>query len=174
MFRSLLLALATVPAGAALAGDLDGQTAEVVAGDPTEAWSLINGSRLTVSGGQTQRIAAHDTSQVLLDGAQVTRTGTEADAIRLTGQASLSARNSQINGEIAVYGESSSLLLENSVVLVNASNTTNPVKSVGVDLGPGQGAIRRARPTRGSTARSSGSVISQARIRRVTAGWVSA
>jgi len=139
LFRSLLLALATVPAGAALAGDLDGQTAEVVAGDPTEAWSLINGSRLTVSGGQTQRIAAHDTSQVLLDGAQVTRTGTEADAIRLTGQASLSARNSQINGEIAVYGESSSLLLENSVVLVNASNTTNPVKSVGVDLGPGQG-----------------------------------
>jgi len=138
LFRSLLLALASLPAGAVLAGDLDDQTAEVGAADPAEAWSLINGSQLTVNGGQTQRIQASDTSRVILEGTQVTSVGTQPDAIRLTRQASLSARNSRINGQVAVLGASTSLLLENSVVLVNSSNGTTTGKLVGVDLNPGQ------------------------------------
>jgi autotransporter family porin len=142
LFRSLLLALASLPAGAVLAGDLDDQAAEVGVADPAEAWSLINGSQLTVNGGQTQRIQASDTSRVILEGAQVTSVGTQPDAIRLTRQASLSARNSRINGQIAVLGASTSLLLENSVVLVNSSNGTATGKLVGVDLNPGhEGAL---------------------------------
>jgi len=138
LFSSLLLALVSLPVGAVLAGDLDDQAAEVGAADPAEAWSLINGSQLTVNGGQTQRIQASDTSRVILEGAQVTSVGTQPDAIRLTRQASLSARNSRINGQIAVLGASPSLLLENSVVLVNSSNGTATGKLVGVDLNPGQ------------------------------------
>jgi autotransporter family porin len=65
LFRSLLLALASLPSGVALAGDLDGQTAEVGAGDPVEAWTLKNGSLLTVNGGAAQTILADDSTVVL-------------------------------------------------------------------------------------------------------------
>ncbi|TGP33117.1 hypothetical protein EN871_34105, partial [bacterium M00.F.Ca.ET.228.01.1.1] len=44
--RCLLLAL-TMPIGAAWAGDLDGGSAEVVAGDPVEQWRVRNGGALT-------------------------------------------------------------------------------------------------------------------------------
>lgn len=44
--------VATAVALVALAGNLDNQSVEVVAGDPLEAWNLINGSSLSVSGGQ--------------------------------------------------------------------------------------------------------------------------
>ena len=65
LFRSLLLALASLPSGVALAGDLDGQTAEVGAGDPVEAWTLKNGSLLTVNDGATRNLTAADSTVVL-------------------------------------------------------------------------------------------------------------
>lgn len=138
LLRSLLVALAALPAATALAGDLDGQTAEVVAGDATEAWRLINGSHLSVNGAQTEQIRAEDTSQVLLDNAEVTRTGNQTAAIQLWGQSSLNANASRINGEVELRGGSTSLTLKNSVIRVTAAEMhAGAQKSVGIGLSQG-------------------------------------
>lgn len=137
--RGLLLALASFPAGIALAGDLDNQTAEVLAGDPVEAWTLINGSSLTVRGGQTNEITAGDSSTVVLDGAQVTRIGsgsTSQEALELNGAASLNARNSEfIGGGITLNGASVSAQLSDSTISVTTAGLRpTERKAIGVDL----------------------------------------
>nr|WP_180166743.1 autotransporter outer membrane beta-barrel domain-containing protein [Stenotrophomonas sp. SbOxS2]NYT99600.1 autotransporter outer membrane beta-barrel domain-containing protein [Stenotrophomonas sp. SbOxS2] len=138
LLRSLLVALATLPAATVMAGDLDGQTAEVVAGDASEAWRLINGSRLSVNSGQTEQIQADDTSQVLLDNAQVTRTGNQTAAIQLWEQSSLNANASRINGEVELRGGSTSLTLKNSVIRVTAAELAAGAQaSVGIGLSQG-------------------------------------
>ncbi|MGH8099627.1 autotransporter outer membrane beta-barrel domain-containing protein, partial [Stenotrophomonas indicatrix] len=137
--RGLLLALASFPAGIVLAGDLDNQSAEVVGGDPVEAWTLINGSSLTVRGGQTNEIIAGDSSTVVLDGAQVTRIGsgrTSQEAVELNGAASLNARNSAfIGGGVTLNGASVSAQLSDSTISVTTAGLrpTEP-KAIGVDL----------------------------------------
>lgn len=138
LLRSLLVALATLPAATVMAGDLDGQTAEVVAGDAIEAWRLINGSRLSVNGGQTEQIQADDTSQVFLDNAQVTRSGNQTAAIQLWEQSSLDANASRINGEVVLRGGSTSLTLKNSVIRVTAAELDAGAQaSVGIGLSQG-------------------------------------
>jgi len=138
LLRSLLVALATLPAATVMAGDLDGQTAEVVAGDAIEAWALKNGSLLSVNGGQTEQIQADDTSQVLLDNAQVTRSGNQTAAIQLWEQASLNANASRINGEVELGGGSTSLTLKNSAIRVTAAELdAGAQKSVGIGLSQG-------------------------------------
>ncbi|HAL22432.1 MAG TPA: autotransporter outer membrane beta-barrel domain-containing protein [Stenotrophomonas sp.] len=134
--RSVLLALASLPAGFAMAGDLDNQVAEVVAGDPIEAWTLINGSKLTVTGAGTQQISAVDTSEVMLDGATVTRAGTTQTSVRLDDAASLNAIGTRfIGGGIVLNGGTASAMLKNSqVILTEADMLPGARSSVGVDL----------------------------------------
>lgn len=147
----VLLALAVAPAGMVHAGNLDNQTAEVVAGDPVEAWSLINGSRLTVTGGQSNQIIAGDSSTIVLDSAQVTRVGRSAtNAITLYGTASLEATNSRFaGGGITVNGEGASAHIVGSTISVlTADMRPDEGKAVGVDLvngGSATGATRYAR-----------------------------
>jgi len=139
LLRSLLIALATLPAATALAGDLDGQTAEVVAGDPVEAWTLINGSKLTVTGGRSNQIAASDFSAIILDGAEVNRaglTGTSQSSIDLGGSASLDASYSRFTGGgITLSGPGASARLVGGSVIVR-TNELSPTtgKAIGVDL----------------------------------------
>jgi len=134
--RSVLLALSTLPAGFAMAGDLDGQVAEVVAGDPIEAWTLINGSKLTVTGAGTQQISAADTSEVVLDGATVTRSGTAQDSVTLEDTASLEATGTRfIGGGVSLNGGAASAMLKNSQIILSAADMRPGAgKSVGVDL----------------------------------------
>ncbi|WP_329892175.1 autotransporter outer membrane beta-barrel domain-containing protein [Stenotrophomonas sp. SMYL11] len=136
MARGLLLALSTLSAGAVFAGDLDGQNAEVVAGDPVEAWTLINGSRLTVTGAASQQITADDTSEVILDGSVVTRSGTGQNSVALTGDASLQASGTRfIGGGISLSGGTTSVTLKNSEILLSAADMLAGARSsVGIDL----------------------------------------
>ncbi|CAH0142439.1 autotransporter outer membrane beta-barrel domain-containing protein [Stenotrophomonas lactitubi] len=133
----VLLALAIAPAGMAHAGDLDNQTAEVVAGDPVEAWTLINGSRLTVMGGQSNEIGAADSSTIVLDGAQVTRVGsTTQSAITLYGNASLEATNSRFSGGgVTLWSNGASAHLVGSTITVHTADLRpTQRKAIGVDL----------------------------------------
>jgi len=134
LFRSLLLALASLPAGAVLAGDLDDQTAEVGAADPIEAWRLINGSQLTVNGGQTQHIRAGDTSVVNLQNARVVRTGLEHHAIYLYGETTLVANSSRIDGGVFISSGYTSVTLKDSIVEVDADHLApGATSSIGID-----------------------------------------
>ncbi|MEN5286306.1 autotransporter outer membrane beta-barrel domain-containing protein [Stenotrophomonas lactitubi] len=147
----VLLALAIAPAGMAHAGDLDNQTAEVVAGDPVEAWTLINGSRLTVTGGQSNEIGAADSSTIVLDGAQVTRVGsTTQSAITLYGNASLEATNSRFSGGgVTLWSNGASAHLVGSTITVHTADLRpTQRKAIGVDLidlSPSTGATSYAR-----------------------------
>lgn len=142
---SLLLALATLPVGVAIAGDLNDESAVVNPGDAPEAWRLINDSQLAVVGGRTLEITADGTSTVTLENADVARSGTAQDAIRLSGDAVLDAQNSRILGSILLAGDNAEARLENSEVIVTtAGQRPGDGKSVGVDIsttpaGPGVG-----------------------------------
>ncbi|WP_262226162.1 autotransporter outer membrane beta-barrel domain-containing protein, partial [Stenotrophomonas maltophilia] len=137
--RGLLLALATLAAGPALAGDLDNQSAEVKAGDPVEAWTLKNVSQLTVNGGQANDIEVHDSSTVVLDGARVTRTGTNngsQEAVELHEQASLKARNTEfIGGGITLNGPAATAdLVGTTISVTTAGLLPTEKRSVGIGL----------------------------------------
>ncbi|MDN8649639.1 autotransporter outer membrane beta-barrel domain-containing protein [Stenotrophomonas indicatrix] len=140
--RGLLLALSTLSAGTTLAGNLDGQTAEVVAGDPVEAWTLKNGSKLVVTGAASQQITADDTSEIVLDGSVVTRSGTAQRSVTLTGNASLQASGTRfIGGGISLgdgtssSGDATSVTLKDSEILLSAADMlASATLSVGVDL----------------------------------------
>ncbi|PJL13934.1 hypothetical protein B9Y72_01425 [Stenotrophomonas maltophilia] len=82
----------------ALAGDLDDQRADVSAGDPVEAWTLVIGSILNVDGGQTLQIVANDDSELNIWDAVVTRSGTSQRAITLNDSAYLALARSRIFG----------------------------------------------------------------------------
>lgn len=134
--RALMLALAALPASHVLAGDLDGQNAEVVEGDPTEAWTLINESLLTVAGGHTLSIEASDVSGIILSGATVQRAGSAQSGVRLHGSARLNMRDSRLlGGGILLTGQSVAHLV-GSTVLVTQSEGMRPgeILSVGVDM----------------------------------------
>ncbi|HEL4114452.1 TPA: autotransporter outer membrane beta-barrel domain-containing protein, partial [Stenotrophomonas maltophilia] len=134
LFRSLLLALASLPTGIALAGDLDGQTAEVGATDPAEAWTLKNGSLLTVNDGATHNLTAAD-STVVLSNSSVDAT-TAGPAVRLSGTSLLAARSTQFNGGVHLV-DSSTAWIEDSQISVVAGAGVHPGSaSVGIDLSP--------------------------------------
>ena len=133
---SLLLALTTLPMGAAFAGDLNDEDATVYPGDAPEAWRLINDSHLGVVGGKTLEIVASGTSRISLErGAEVTRNGTAQDAIRLSGDARVEADSSRILGGISLLGHNAEAYLRDSEVIVTtAGQRPGDGKSVGVDL----------------------------------------
>jgi len=133
--RGLLLALGTFPAGMALAGDLDNQRADVSAGDPVEAWTLVNGSRLNVDGGQTLQIVADDTSDLNIRDAVITRSGTSQRAITLNDSAYLALARSRIFGGIGLNGGTTQAVLwQSSISVTPASLRPGEALSVGVDL----------------------------------------
>lgn len=133
---SLLLALTTLPMGAAFAGDLNDEDATVYPGDAPEAWRLINDSHLGVVGGKTLEIVASGTSRISLErGAEVTRSGTAQDAIRLSGDARVEADSSRILGGISLLGHNAEAYLRDSeVIITTAGQRPGDGKSVGVDL----------------------------------------
>ncbi len=133
---SLLLALTTLPMGAAIAGDLNDEDATVYPGDAPEAWRLINDSHLGVVGGKTLEIVASGTSRISLErGAEVTRSGTAQDAIRLSGDARVEADSSRILGGISLLGHNAEAYLRDSELIVTtAGQRPGDGKSVGVDL----------------------------------------
>lgn len=132
---SLLLALAMLPAGAALARDLDNQSAEVVAGDPVEAWKLINGSSLQINGGQALQITASDTSDLRIWDAVVTRSGNSQQAIALYDSAYLALARSNVLGGISLNGGTTQAVLAQSAISVTTAGLAPTERlSVGVDL----------------------------------------
>lgn len=133
--RSLLLALTTLAAGPALAGDLDNQSAEVKAGDPVEAWNLSNGSRLGVNGGATLQIVAADDSELNLMNAVVSQSVSGRPAILLEDSAYLAMDQSRVLGRVALYGGTTkAVLARSSISITTAGLAPSEALSVGVDL----------------------------------------
>lgn len=124
--RGLLLALSAMATGAALAGDLDGQTAEVVAGDAVEAWTLKNGSKLTVTGAQTDSITSSDSNVVLTNAIIASATTGGRALVRMDGNSALNMTGSVIrDGTVSVYDTASAHLVGSRI---------NSSSFVGVDL----------------------------------------
>ncbi len=68
---------------AAFAGDLDNQQAEVTGTDPAEAWTLKNGSKLTLTdSGDAYQIKAMD-SDVVINNGNVKRAPTAGSSVAL-------------------------------------------------------------------------------------------
>ena len=138
--RSLLLALSALSIDAAMAGDLDGQTAEVVAGDPVDAWTLKNGSTLIGRNAVMHQISAADTSSInLLGGTVSVAAGSGATAtVTLTGAAELSTRATHFTGGGIVLQEATSAHLAQASIIIDASHLTAAAdRSIGVDLASG-------------------------------------
>lgn len=133
--QGLLLALATLPAGMALAGDLDGQTVEIDGTAPFEDWTLINGSSLTAKGTRTRTLWASDTSTISLENVTVDATGNAERAVWLQGASSLVARGSGFIGGILLdMGETSAHLHDSHIVVNAADLSPGNRKSIGVDI----------------------------------------
>ncbi|WP_223494224.1 autotransporter outer membrane beta-barrel domain-containing protein [Stenotrophomonas indicatrix] len=133
--HGLLLALATLPAGMALAGDLDGQTVEIDGTAPFEDWTLINGSSLTAKGTRTRTLWASDTSTISLENVTVDATGNAERAVWLQGASSLVARRSGFIGGILLdMGEASAHLHDSHIVVNAADLSPGNRKSIGVDI----------------------------------------
>ncbi|WP_423176807.1 autotransporter outer membrane beta-barrel domain-containing protein [Stenotrophomonas maltophilia group sp. CASM10] len=124
--RGLLLALSAMSASAALAGDLDGQTAEVVAGDAVEAWTLENGSKLTVTGAQTDSITSTDSSVFLSKATIASATAGSRAHVTLHGNSTLNMTGSIVrDGTVHVYDNSSAHIVGSRI---------NSSSFIGVDL----------------------------------------
>ncbi|WP_313415344.1 autotransporter outer membrane beta-barrel domain-containing protein [Stenotrophomonas sp.] len=135
LVHGLMLALTTLAAGPALAGDLDNQSAEVQAGDPVEAWTLVNGSYLHVSGGQTLQIVADDDSELDIWDAVVTRSGASQRAITLNDSAYLGLARTQVLGGIGLKGGTTRAVLWQSLIAVTTAGLAPSERlAVGVDL----------------------------------------
>lgn len=124
--RGLLLALSAMSAGAALAGDLDGQTAEVVAGDAVEAWTLENGSKLTVTNAQTDSITSTDSSVFLSNATIASATPGDRTLVRMYGNSALNMTGSTIrDGTISIDDTASAHIVGSRI---------NSSEFIGVDL----------------------------------------
>ncbi len=131
--RSLLLALSTLSTSAALAGDLDGQSAEVVAGDPVESWTLKNGSTLVGHEAAMNGISAEDTSTITLQGGTVTSIS-RSGAVTLAGNATLTTVGTHFRGGgIALNGDAVARMTGGSII-VAAADLAPQSLAVGVDL----------------------------------------
>ncbi|HIE0128006.1 TPA: autotransporter outer membrane beta-barrel domain-containing protein [Stenotrophomonas maltophilia] len=132
--RGLLLALASLSAGAALAGDLDGQDAEVTAGDPVEAWTLKNGSTLVGREAAMSEISAEDTSAITLQGGTVTSVS-RSGAVTLAGNATLTAVGTHFRGGgIGLNGGDTVARLTGGSIIVAAADLVPQSLAIGVDL----------------------------------------
>lgn len=136
--RGLLLALSAMSTGAALAGDLDGQSAEVTAGDPAEVWTLKNGSTLVGRDAAMNSIYAEDTSAIALLGgtiAAVRSSGRATAAVMLAGDAILAANGTQFRGGIHLTGGNTvARLTGGSITVTTADLIANEGEAIGVDL----------------------------------------
>jgi len=134
--RCLLLAL-TMPMGAAWAGDLDGGSAEVVAGDPVEQWRVSNGGVLTVNGGEANQISASEDSRVTLSNAVITRDTSLSSGyynVSLRDDASLEAFDTLFQGGgITLSNGSAAARLVNSRIDIPGGEAGRQL-SVGLDL----------------------------------------
>ncbi len=132
--RGPLLALASLSAGAALAGDLDGQDAEVTAGDPVEAWTLKNGSTLVGREAAMSEISAEDTSTITLQGGTVTSVS-RSGAVTLAGNATLTAVGTHFRGGgIGLNGGDTVARLTGGSIIVAAADLVPQSLAIGVDL----------------------------------------
>lgn len=135
--RGLLLALATAPMAAAFAGDLDNQQAEVTGTDPAEAWTLKNGSKLTLTdSGDAYQIKAMD-SDVVINNGNVKRAPTAGSSVALIldGSSSLTANRGTFLGGIQVMKDSTATI-SNSTIYSQIGSGLLPTDaySIGVDL----------------------------------------
>ena len=137
--RSLLLALSTFSTGAALAGDLDGQSAEVVAGDAVEAWTLKNGSTLVGRDAAMNSIYAEDSSTITLQGGTVTTGPSSNTSVTLVGDATLTAVGTHFRGSgiHLTGGNTVARLTGGSIIVTAADMTAFGGRPVGVDLASG-------------------------------------
>jgi len=134
--RSLLVAMALVPAATVAAGDLDNEHKIVGSGDPVEEWTLRNWSLLRVQGGETNAIQANNSDVLALD-AIVRRGGTHQVAIDLSGDSSLQLGTSTVRGGgIRVSGSSNAHLI-GSRILVTAADGLSPTESLSIGLSMG-------------------------------------
>ncbi len=133
--RGLLLALASAPMAVAFGGDLDNQQAEVTNRDPVEAWTLKNGSKLTLSG-HTYQISAVD-SDVVVSGGVVERAPVAGSpiAVILNGASSLTVNRGVFLGGIQVMKDSTATL-SSSIIYSQIGTGLLPTDaySIGVDL----------------------------------------
>ncbi len=137
--RSLLLALSTLSTGVALAGDLDGQSAEVVAGDPVESWTLKNGSTLVGRDAAMNSIYAEDSSTITLQGGTVTTGPSSNTSVTLVGDATLTAVGTHFRGSgiHLTGGNTVARLTGGSIIVTAADMTAFGGRPVGVDLASG-------------------------------------
>lgn len=133
--RGLMLALAMLPAGAVLAGDLDGQTVEIDGTAPFADWTLINGSSLTASNTRTGTLTASDTSALVLEKSSVVAVGKTERAVWLKGASSLVAHNSGFLGGIHLEPGATSARIYGGTILVPAADVSpGAQKTIGVDI----------------------------------------
>lgn len=124
--RSLVLALSTLSTGAALAGDLDGQNAQVVAGDPVETWTLKNGSNLTVTDAQTDSITSTDSTASLANATIASTTPGGRSLVVMHGNSTLNMTGSIVrDGTVSVYDTASAHIVGSRI---------NSSSFIGVDL----------------------------------------
>ncbi|MFV1847188.1 autotransporter outer membrane beta-barrel domain-containing protein [Stenotrophomonas maltophilia] len=137
--QAVLLAITTFAVGSAFAGDLDNQNATVAAGDPVEAWTLVNGSTLTGQNAQMNQIKAEDTSSIILDGGTVTRTGTgssQQSSVDLYDDAILRATGTTFRGgSVTLHeGNAQAYLTGGQIIVTAAEMLPTAGGSWGVDL----------------------------------------
>lgn len=146
--RGLLLALAAVPAAAVFAGDLDNERANVRPGDPIEAWTLRNDSRLRLLGGESQGIEATDSS-VYMERGVVNQSGPAPRSVALFGNSLLQAADSTFRGGGINVSGSSLAHLFGSRILVTSSDGLPPgaLTTIGFNLvnSPGGALLPNAR-----------------------------
>lgn len=129
--QCLLLALAALPATSVLARDLDGQLATVREGSTVEAWNLINGSRLSVDGGRTEKITSTDSQVTLNNGHVQALVDGRGASIVLRGSSTLDMTNSTLHdGNVVVSDHSSARITGSTLRSVGA----NARFSVGIYL----------------------------------------
>ncbi|WP_312318443.1 autotransporter outer membrane beta-barrel domain-containing protein [Stenotrophomonas sp.] len=129
---ALLLALSTLPLHSALARDIDGERVDIDHEHAAEAWNLTNGAHLTVTNGQTHKISAADTSLVELTGATVTRADGAGSAIMLSGEATLIATSTRVEGGGITLSDSAHLKMTGSEIVKEPSDGAG----VGLQLMP--------------------------------------
>lgn len=129
--QCLLLALATLPATSVLARNLDGQSATVRESTAIEAWTLINGSSLTVEKGRTETIRSTDSQVTLRNGrVEALSSGGRADIV-LQGSSTLDMTNSGLrDGSVVVSDLSTAHIVGSTLHSVGA----NARFSVGIYL----------------------------------------
>jgi autotransporter family porin len=171
----------------AFAGDLDNQTAEVTAADPIEAWTLKNGSRLNVTGGNVESITATD-STVILDQGIVASASNAEGRVNVYGTSLLEMKNSYVvNGSVNISDDAAARIVGSVItgqgwgvsihanpfatayggsVLIDSSNIRGDDRPGAADINSGHG----VRLMQGAMTIQNGSNVEGARTGALLAG----